>query len=93
MKNRVQKWGNSLAVRIPKSFAEELGFEDGSPAEMSLEDGAIVIKPDRDKVWDLDALLAGVTDDNLHPAWENEAAAAPRDDPGGESDGNGRDGR
>lgn len=93
MKTRVQKWGNSLAVRIPKSFAEELDFEDGSPAEMSLEDGAIVIKPDRDKVWDLEALLAGVTDDNLHPAWESEAAAAPRDDPGGESDALGRDGR
>jgi antitoxin MazE len=93
MKTRVQKWGNSLAVRIPKSFAVELGFEDGSPAEMSLEDGAIVIKPDRDKVWDLDALLAGVTDDNLHPAWESEAAAAPRDDLGGESDAHGRDGR
>lgn len=93
MKIRVQKWGNSLGVRIPRSFAEEMNFEDGSPAEMSLEDGAIVIKPDRDKVWDLDALLAGVTDDNLHPAWESEAAAAPRDDPGGESDAPGRDAR
>jgi antitoxin MazE len=93
MKTRIQKWGNSLAVRIPKSYAEDLGLADNSPAEMSLEDGAIVIKPDRDKVWDLDALLAGVTDDNLHPAWESEAAAAPRDDLGGESDAHGRDGR
>ncbi len=73
MKTRVLKWGNSLAVRIPKSFAEGLGFGEGSPAEMDLEDGAIVLKPDRDRVWDLGELLDGVTDDNLHPAWESGA--------------------
>lgn len=75
MKTRIQKWGNSLAVRIPKSFAEGLGFVDNSPAEMTLEDGAIAVKPDRDRTWDLGELLAGVTDDNLHPAWEAAAAA------------------
>jgi len=69
MKIRIQKWGNSLAVRIPKSFAAGLRFGDGSPAEISLEDGAIVVRPDRDRAWALDGLLAGVTDDNLHPVW------------------------
>jgi len=76
MKTRIQKWGNSLAVRIPKSFADGLRFADNSPAEMGLEDGAIVIRPDPDRVWDLDGLLAGVTDDNIHAAWEAEADAA-----------------
>jgi antitoxin MazE len=77
MKTRIQKWGNSLAVRIPKSFADGLRFADNSPAEMGLEDGAIVIRPDPDRAWDLDGLLAGVTDDNLHAAaWETEADAA-----------------
>jgi antitoxin MazE len=70
MKIRIQKWGHSLAVRIPKSFAAGLRFGDGSPAEMSLEEGAIVVRPDRDRLWVLDELLAGVNDDNLHPAWE-----------------------
>ena len=85
MKTRIQKWGNSLAVRIPKSFAEELGFEDGSPAEMSLDDGALVIKPDKDRVWDLGTLLAGVTDENIHPAWETETvSAADADDAPGD---------
>lgn len=79
MKTRVLKWGNSLAVRIPKSFAGGLGFGEGSPAEMDLEDGAIVLKPDRDRVWDLGELLDGVTDDNLHPAWGSEAAAVDED--------------
>jgi antitoxin MazE len=72
MKTRVQKWGNSLAVRLPKSFAESLRLETGSPVELSLEEGAVVIKPDRDNVWDLDSLLAAVTAENVHPAWDSE---------------------
>ena len=73
-----------MAVRIPKSFAEEMGFEDSSPAEMSLDDGALVIKPDKDRVWDLGTLLAAVTDENIHPAWETEtvSAADAEDAPG-----------
>ncbi len=27
MKTRIQKWGNSLALRIPKSFAVETGLD------------------------------------------------------------------
>ena len=85
MKTSIQKWGNSLAVRIPKSFAEELGFADNSPAEMSLDEGALVVKPDRDRAWDLDTLLVGVTDENIHPAWETEAVtAADADDAPGD---------
>jgi len=70
MKTRVQKWGNSLAVRIPKSFADELGVGNNAPVEMTLDEGALVIKPDRDQLWDLAKLLAGVTDENIHAAWE-----------------------
>jgi antitoxin MazE len=76
MKTRVQKWGNSLAVRIPKSFADDLDIENNSGVEMSLEEGALVIKPDKNNVWDLDSLLAGVTGENIHPAWETEGAEA-----------------
>jgi antitoxin MazE len=72
MKNSIQKWGNSLAVRIPKSFAEELGWGENAPVEMSLDAGALIIKPDHERTWDLGALLAGVTGENVHPAWETE---------------------
>jgi antitoxin MazE len=75
MKTRVQKWGNSLAVRIPKSFAGEMGVGNNAPVDMSLEEDALVIKPDRDRAWDLDALLAEVTDENIHPEWETEEPA------------------
>ena len=36
MKSKVQRWGNSLAVRIPKAFAEEVGLTDDSSIEMRL---------------------------------------------------------
>jgi antitoxin MazE len=74
MRTSVQKWGNSLAVRIPKSFADDLGLENNSCVSMSLEEGAVVIKPDREGDWSLDALLAEVTDENIHPSWETAAA-------------------
>jgi antitoxin MazE len=70
MKTRVQRWGNSLAIRIPKSFAEEIGVEANAPVEMTIEEAALVIKPDRGGRWDLGALLAEVTDENIHSEWE-----------------------
>jgi len=84
MTTHVQKWGNSLAVRIPKSFADDLDLGNNSPVEMSLEEGALVIKPDRDRPWDLNSLLAAVTDENIHPAWEAERAEASETDEAGE---------
>ena len=39
MKMWMQKWGNSLAIRIPKAFAAELGLEENSPVELSLVKG------------------------------------------------------
>jgi antitoxin MazE len=82
MKNRVQKWGNSLAVRIPRSFALDLGLAINTPVLMGLEEGALVVRPDKERIWDLDALLARVTAENLHSEWEAEAT----DDGPGEND-------
>jgi antitoxin MazE len=81
MKNRVQNWGNSLAVRVPKSFAAELGWSENTPVAISLDKEALVIKTDKERAWDLEALLAAVTEDNIHPAWEaGPAAGADRKD-------------
>ncbi|MEE8523349.1 MAG: AbrB/MazE/SpoVT family DNA-binding domain-containing protein [Thermoanaerobaculia bacterium] len=66
MRTSIQQWGNSLAVRIPKPFAEEAGIEQRSAVEMSVVDGKIVIVPERRSCPELDELLAGVTDENLH---------------------------
>ena len=67
MKVQVQKWGNSLALRIPKSFAQEIEIEQGSVVDLSLEKGEIVIRPvDDEPEYTLDQLLARVTKDNIH---------------------------
>jgi len=62
----VQKWGNSLAVRIPKPFAIEVGLEKDTPVEVSLVDGKLVIVPVVEPALTLEHLLAQVTESNLH---------------------------
>lgn len=66
MKTKVQRWGNSLAVRIPKTFAEEVGLKDDSPIEMRLFKGGLLVEPSSTWAPSLDELLDGVTESNLH---------------------------
>jgi antitoxin MazE len=66
MQTKVQKWGNSLALRIPKPFAEEAKVEDGSTVDLSVADGQLVIRPVRPQRFELHSLLAGVKEENLH---------------------------
>ena len=66
METRVQKWGNSLALRIPKPFALELGLEADSPVEIALADGRLVVTPLARPAPSLEQLLARVTDANMH---------------------------
>ncbi len=66
MRTRVQKWGNSLALRIPKSFANEVGLQRETSVEVSLDDGKLVITPVSEPKLTLEQLLAEVTEDNLH---------------------------
>jgi mRNA interferase MazF len=65
MRTRVQKWGNSLAVRIPKPFAEGAGLQASSEVEVSLEKGEVRLSPVRPR-WNLQQLLSGVTKKNIH---------------------------
>jgi antitoxin MazE len=69
MKSRVQKWGNSLAIRIPKSFAAEAGLYADAAVELSLVDGTLVVQPITQQPLSLDQLLRGVTDENLPGEW------------------------
>jgi antitoxin MazE len=66
VKSKVQRWGNSLAVRIPKAFAEEVGLTDNSSIEMRLVKGGLLVEPSSTWTPSLDELLDGVTDSNLH---------------------------
>ncbi len=66
MKVQIQKWGNSLALRIPKSFALESKIKQGSSVEVSLESGKIIVFPIAENGISLDEMLAQVTPENLH---------------------------
>lgn len=74
MKSRVQKWGNSLAVRIPKSFALEAGLQADSAVELSLVEGSLVVQPLRPQPLSLEELLSGVTDENIPGEWDTGPA-------------------
>mgnify|MGYP002141606001 CR=1 FL=1 len=63
MKQSVEKWGNSLAVRLPSAFVKELGLRQGSSVDLSLVEGGLLLRQEK---LTLDALLEGMTEDNLH---------------------------
>jgi len=65
MKARIQKWGNSLALRIPKSFATHSNIEQGSVVDLSLDNGRLIVEPAQEQ-YSLEELLARVTKKNLH---------------------------
>ena len=66
MLTKVQRWGNSLALRIPKAFALDAELEDGLFVEISFIDGQIIIKPIIAPSWSLEELLAGIYKSNIH---------------------------
>lgn len=66
MISRVQKWGNSLAVRIPRGFASDTGLVEGSEVDLKLEDGDIRIRRVPPRKYRLEELLADIRADNIH---------------------------
>jgi len=64
MLTKVQKWGNSLAVRIPSAFAKEIGLCPDTEVELRLEDNKLVIIPNKRR--QLEELLKQITPENVH---------------------------
>jgi antitoxin MazE len=62
---KVQKWGNSLGIRIPSEIAESLAIYQTSEVELSIENNVLLVKPIRKKPT-LNDLLSQITDDNRH---------------------------
>ena len=71
---KVQKWGNSLALRIPKSYALEAKLEKDSDVDISVIEGQLVIRPMVTIKQELVHLLSGITEDNLHDACDTGEA-------------------
>ncbi|WZX99572.1 AbrB/MazE/SpoVT family DNA-binding domain-containing protein [Bacillus sp. FSL W7-1360] len=65
MSTKVQKWGNSLAIRIPSHFADQLALQPGSEVTLTVEEQVLTLKPNKPKPT-LQDLLADVTPENRH---------------------------
>jgi antitoxin MazE len=73
MKVMVKKWGNSASVRIPASVMAAAAISLDQAVDVREEAGRIVIEPIREETFDLDDLVAGITDENRHDAVETGA--------------------
>ena len=65
MITKVQKWGNSLAVRIPRTIAKDTHLISGKSVDMAVHDGQIIIES-RHRQYKLNELLSGITSRNRH---------------------------
>ena len=63
MKTSVSKWGNSLAVRIPKTFAIEAGMKEGSEVGIHFYQGQVILSPQ----FSLTDMLSRINTKNIHP--------------------------
>lgn len=63
MQTFVTKWGNSLAIRLPKPFADQIGITAKNKVEISVEKDKIILKKSGNN---LNSLLAKVTKENIH---------------------------
>jgi antitoxin MazE len=66
MKARIQKWGNSLALRIPRSIAIDAGFAEQTMVDITLEQGVVMITRTAQTEYTLDELLQNVSSTNIH---------------------------
>jgi antitoxin MazE len=66
MTAKVQKWGNSLALRLPKALVNELRLEQGSTVELRVLNGKLIVEPQRPPQYRLEDLLKKVSKRNLH---------------------------
>ncbi len=72
MKIKIKKWGNSLALRIPKSLALDTNLKINQFVELSTDEHKekIIITPIDEQEYSLEQLLAGITKDNIHKEFE-----------------------
>jgi antitoxin MazE len=66
MLTHIQKWGNSLGLRIPKSLAEDIHVEDGAAVDLRVEEGSLIIAPVGKPTYTLESLVSKITPENRH---------------------------
>ena len=71
---QISKWGNSLGLRLPKSVAREAQLDEGDTVDVSVKDGAIVVRPAR-PTYSIETLVSKMTPRNRHK--ETDWGATP----------------
>ncbi len=66
MKSTVKRWGNSLAVRLPKDLAQTLELDEGSDITLEIVENGLLVKSSKPQRRDLESLLDGVTRETIH---------------------------
>jgi antitoxin MazE len=66
MKTTAQKWGNSLAIRVPKSVAQQAGLKVKDDLEIEVRKGTLVLRPHLRRVYRLEDLVKRISPRNLH---------------------------
>jgi antitoxin MazE len=66
MKVRIQKWGDSLAIRIPNVYAYEAKINEDTEVDFSLVWGKLMITPLPPREYNLEKMLRAVTPENVH---------------------------
>jgi len=66
VQTKIQRWGNSLGLRIPRAFAVEAGVDVGAEVALSVRDGNLIVRPTRRAKYRLDDLVRKITAKNLH---------------------------
>lgn len=66
MRIKIQKWGNSLALRIPKAFAFQSKIRQDEYVNLTLKDNKIIVEPEKEKKYTIKELIAGINKSNLH---------------------------
>lgn len=65
MTTQIAKWGNSLALRIPRNLAAEVDVQDGDAVDVSVENGALVVRPAR-KRYTIEEMVADMIPGDRH---------------------------
>lgn len=66
MKTKVSRWGNSLALRLPKKLATSHKIFEGSNVEIIEKEEGLLLRPSTNQTYDLNDLLEGITKENVH---------------------------
>jgi antitoxin MazE len=66
MATQIGKWGHSLGLRIPRTYAAEAQLEEGTLVDIRVVDGSLIVTPVRPPCYSLEELLEGITAENCH---------------------------